>query len=286
MKSFFENKTWVALLALAAFAGLVILASGLGDVQFGQPFAPNLRRNSNFDFSDVEPGSGVLWMRYLVPGLLLLMFLLALGPARPQQGDSLMKALIRAIGFILFFSLVFTRFAKESGLFPAEALAGIPAGAGEAAIPEFAPPELSGGWAFWIAGLLLLILSFAAVHIVNHAFERWYKPAVDLNEIADIARGALSELTGSSLPGNVIVRCYLDMNKAVGEKRGLVREAAMTPAEFAARLEGMGLPSGDVHGLTGVFERVRYGGQEASPGEIEEAKRCLTGILEACETKK
>lgn len=35
MKSFFGDKTWIVLLAVLAFLGLVILAAGLGEMEFG-----------------------------------------------------------------------------------------------------------------------------------------------------------------------------------------------------------------------------------------------------------
>jgi hypothetical protein len=124
------------------------------------------------------------------------------------------------------------------------------------------------------------------VVLVNRAFDRFYKPRTGMDEIAEIARTTLNRLSHGSVSKNVIVRCYLDMNRVLEEKREIVRDAAATPGEFAARLEALGLPGGAVHGLTGVFERVRYGGKEADAGEIKEAKRCLTEILKACETRQ
>lgn len=287
MKSFFENKIWVILLAVGAFMGLIVLASGLGEMEFPSMFAISMRPDSNpFDFSSIDSGVGSQWVRYLVPGLLLLMYLLLLGRPEPRKGSSLWGTLLRTLGFILFFVVVFSRMAKEGGFLSEEALAGLPgAGAGDVQLPEFSAPEVASGWSFWIMLLLVLVFGVVAVFLVNRAFDRFYKPPQDMDEIAEIARTALNDLSGAKPSKNVIVRCYLDMNHAVGEKRGLVRDAATTPAEFSVRLEAMGLPLDAVHGLTEVFERVRYGGRDASPEEIKEAKRCLTQILSACETK-
>lgn len=288
MKSFFEHKTWILLLAVGAFIGLVVLAAGLGNMEFQPMFSTGMQRDANpLDFSETGSGVGSGWFRYLIPGLLLVMYLLLLGRPQPRAGNSLMNALIRAFAFIIFFVLVFSQMAKQSGLLSEEAMEGLPgAGAGEVQFQDFAAPDVNTGMAFWVTSLLIVVVAVAAVFIINRAFDRFYKPQPEVNEIADIARTALNDLSSEKPSKNVIVRCYLDMNETVGEKRGLVREAATTPAEFAARLEGMGLPFDAVQGLTAVFERVRYGGQDASPEEIEEAKRCLTSILKACETKR
>ena len=288
MKSFFGDKTWVILLAIGAFIGLVVLASGLGEMEFQPMFSTGMTRNANpFDFSSLETGVGEQWVRYLVPGLLLVMYLLMLGRPQPQKTSSLMGALLRAIGFILFFVLVFGQMAKQSGLLSEETLSALPApGAGDVQLQEFSAPEVTTGWAFWITSLLIIVVGVVAVFFINRAFDRWYKPKQEVDSIAEIARTALNDLSGAKPSKNVIIRCYMDMNNVVSEKRGLVRDAGMTPAEFAIRLEGMGLPLDAVHGLTEVFERVRYGGQDASVEQIKEAKQCLTSILKACETKR
>lgn len=85
MKSFFGDKVWIILLVFGAFVAIVILASGLGEMEFGQPFVTRLERNNTFDYSDFEPGSGSRWFRYLIPAMLLVMYLLMLGPVRPQK---------------------------------------------------------------------------------------------------------------------------------------------------------------------------------------------------------
>jgi hypothetical protein len=116
--------------------------------------------------------------------------------------------------------------------------------------------------------------------------DRWFQPKTGLEEIADIARSALDDLSKNKESRNVIIRSYTRMNAAVNQYRGIAREEAMTPAEFASHLEKAGLPGNAIHGLTRVFEKVRYGGQSVSPEEIKEAKQCLTSILTACEAKQ
>lgn len=290
MRPFFESKTWVILLALIAFGGLVLLASSLDEMNFPPIFsAGTTRSGSPFDFSSLEGGMEGLG-KYLLPSLLVIAYLLSLGKPRQQNGnDSLLAALIRALGFILFIVLVFGQMAKRNNLISEEMM-------GEGGVPlqtapelpdiqPFSAPDVSIGSTFGVVGLLLLVFGAAAVFFINRAFDRLPKPASEMKELAAIARTALGQLDAKPSK-NIIIKSYLDMNAAVGEKRGLIREEAMTPAEFAVRLDSLGLPLDAVHGLTEVFERVRYGGQDVGAEETEEAKRCLTSILKACETKK
>jgi hypothetical protein len=80
----------------------------------------------------------------------------------------------------------------------------------------------------------------------------------------------------------VIVNCYLRMSDVVADKRRLQREIAMTPQEFAVRLERAGLPGDPVRRLTGLFEMVRYGDRKSAPRDVTEAVNCLNAILRSC----
>jgi hypothetical protein len=71
------------------------------------------------------------------------------------------------------------------------------------------------------------------------------------------------------------------MSAVLDEKRGIHRQRGMTPSEFASRLEQKGLPSDPVRRLTRLFERARYGGQESSQEDVNEAITCLRAILHA-----
>ena len=72
------------------------------------------------------------------------------------------------------------------------------------------------------------------------------------------------------------------MSDVVGDRKRLQRDTAMTPTEFANRLEQAGLPGDAVRRLTRLFEGVRYGGHKAGPQETNEAVACLTTILHYC----
>jgi hypothetical protein len=72
------------------------------------------------------------------------------------------------------------------------------------------------------------------------------------------------------------------MSDVVSNKRHLHRAIAMTPHEFALRLEQAGLPGDAVSRLTRLFEAVRYGDRKSSPKDVNEAVNCLTTILHYC----
>jgi hypothetical protein len=80
----------------------------------------------------------------------------------------------------------------------------------------------------------------------------------------------------------VVIQSYVRMSEVVGARRGLYRPEAMTPREFAERLERAGLPAEGVRRLTQLFESVRYGARKSGPSDVGEAVACLHSILQAC----
>jgi hypothetical protein len=286
MKSLFNGKTWTVLLAFAALLGLVVLASGLGGMKFDQPrmvLLENFFRLS--DTIDPNDAPAFSWARYLLIGMLIALFLLMLGPIRPQTGRSLISQLLRFFGFTFILMLILSRMAQNNSLlFDAEqSLTPMPGSNGQPGL--FIQPEVSSQWEFLITSLIVIVIGAVAVVILNRIIDRWLHSKTGLDEIAEIARSTLNDFSKSKESRNAIIRCYTRMSTVVNEHRGITREVAMTPAEFAERLENAGLPGEAVHGLTSVFEKVRYGGQNVNAEEIKDAKNCLAGILKACETK-
>ena len=76
-----------------------------------------------------------------------------------------------------------------------------------------------------------------------------------LEEIAKIARSSLDDLSSGRNSSDVIINCYLRMSDVVSSRRQLQREIAMTPHEFALRLEQAGLPGDAVTRLTRLVRR-------------------------------
>lgn len=131
--------------------------------------------------------------------------------------------------------------------------------------------------------VLIFILLAAAVLvavIIAHAMQR-VKADDAIGAEASEALRAIKE--GADLR-NVIYRCYLQMVKIASEKRGLTREESATPREFERYLVSKGIPDLPIHQLTGLFEKVRYGGKALDSEDEETAVACLTAIHAACES--
>lgn len=285
MKSLFNGKTWIILLVFAALIGLVILASGLNGMKFDEP---NMVRLDNFfrlsNSSIPEDRDQFSWFRYFVIGMFFVLFLAMLGPIRPQTGKTWLSQLLRFLAFTVIAMMVMGRFAQNNPMFSEEEQS-----LGAEAVAQqqpFMAPEVNPQSEFWITALVAIVIGVAAVVLFNRFVDRWFIPKNNLEEIAEIARSALDDLSKNKESRNVIIRSYTRMNAAVNQYRGIAREEAMTPSEFASHLEKEGLPSDAIHSLTQVFEKVRYGGQGVSAEEIKEAKQCLTSILKACEAKQ
>ncbi len=286
MKSLFSGRIWIILLVFAALVGLIVLASGLNGMKFD---APNMVKLDNFfrlrDSSLPEDTDHNPWLRYLVIGMFIVLFLVMLGPVRPQTSKSLLMQLVRLFAFTVIAMVIMSRFARNNPMFSEEGQAD--AGTGELGtqLPSLTPPVVTPQWEFWITALVAVVIGVIAIVIFNRYIDRFFQPKTNLQEIADIARSALDDLSKNKESRNVIIRSYTRMNAAVNQYRGIAREEAMTPSEFASHLEKAGLPGDAINGLTRVFEKVRYGGQSVSAEEVKEAKQCLTSILKACEAK-
>jgi hypothetical protein len=149
--------------------------------------------------------------------------------------------------------------------------------------PVFQPPQISPMFSYLVSfgiALLWIVLMWGL-------YQGWKKYAAlntkkSLDEIAHIARSSLDDLRSGRDTSDVIINCYLRMSDVVADKRHLEREIAMTPSEFAIRLERAGLPGDAVRRLTRLFEMVRYGDRKSAPKDISEAVNCLNTILHYC----
>jgi hypothetical protein len=96
------------------------------------------------------------------------------------------------------------------------------------------------------------------------------------------AREAVEDLRAGADLRDTVMRCYFEMSRVLDETRGLHREEAMTPREFAHTLKEVGLPGMAVERLTQLFESVRYGAHVSEEREEKDAIACLETIIEAC----
>jgi hypothetical protein len=285
MRTFFENKRLILLLAVLALGALTVLAISLNEVPFreGQHFGQNGVTDFNAAPEEISQiwVEVPLWKQIIVWGLAGLMLILIGLLLSREMRTRLLRIFIRVA--ITFWALYFL---IKKGIIGPHLFGG-----GEAPpsqdttvpLPAFEPPQVSSTFSYLISFAFALIF-LAIVWILYRGWKRYVslntkKP---LDEIAKIARSSLNDLTSGRDSSDVIINCYLRMGDVVSHKRHLHRATAMTPHEFALHLEQAGLPGDAVARLTRLFEGVRYGARKSRPQDINEAVSCLKTILHYC----
>jgi len=291
MRSFFQDKRWILFISFLALGALTVLATGLRDVSFGeaQPFGRREAARAETPPQDpVEALQAVSLQSQILFWVSMILLIMLIGVlVSPEMRKRMFRILIRVAFTYWAFYFFFTRYGDSlAALGQALNAPGNDQTANEAEAlppPVFEPPQETA-WISYLVGLLfVLFIAFLAWR-----FSRFWKEyagrsgSKSLNEIARIARSSLRELSSGRESTDVIMNCYFRMSDVVADKRKLQRGAAVTPAEFAMRLEQAGLPGEAVKKLTRLFESVRYGGHRSGPTEVNEAVACLTTILHYC----
>jgi hypothetical protein len=288
MRSLFENKRLVLVLAVLALGALTVLATGLNHVPFreGQHFGQ--RETAEFRSSAEEMGQiwveVPIWKQVLLWSMLGLMVVLIGLLLSPEARKRLLIMFIRFV--FTFWAIYFLLKNYGDQFFDFNFGEGAAAQAGpdpSAQIPVFEPSQISPTFSYLISfGFVLLWL--AVLWGLYRGWKRYqsFNTKKPLDEIAKIARSSLDDLSSGRNSSDVIINCYLRMSDVVSNRRQLQREIAMTPHEFAVRLEQAGLPGDAVSRLTRLFEGVRYGDRRSGPRDVNEAVSCLKTILHYC----
>lgn len=290
MRTFFTHKYWVILLAVLAVVALTELAIGLKSMSFEQAQEFGQAEAQATGAASLQLVDSILMVpletQLIAWTLFVLMFVLIGLLLSPEWRKRLIRIAIRVAITYWALYLLFTQYRDvllQMGVNLA-ALGGTPAatGTGEP-LPTFTPPETSSG--------LIYLLSFAvAVVLIVVAWKGYglwkelqpHGSSESMQKLAQIARSSLSDLSAGRDTSDVILNCYQRMGEVVSQKKNLARKESMTPGEFAARLEGAGLPGDSVRTLTRLFESVRYGARKPDPKMEQEAVVCLTAILHYC----
>ena len=288
MRSLFENKRLVLLLAVLALAALTVLAISLNQVpfrqaqQFGQKEAEEIQVSAtqvSLIWAEVPIWKQVILWTLLVLMIVLIGFLLS---PEMRKRMFIMLARVAFTAWVIYFlsknySHLFLGFDFGGGRLEQSGPDSV------APIPVFEPPQISPTFSYLISfGFALLWLA-----VLWGLYRGWKKyrlrhAETPLDEIARIARSSLDDLASGRNSSDVIINCYLRMSDVVSSRRQLHRDIAMTPHEFALRLERAGLPGDAVTRLTRLFEAVRYGDRKSAPKDITEAVNCLKTILNYC----
>ena len=290
MRYFFQKKVWVILLATLALGSLTVLAVSLDEVSFRGAQRYQLQPVATlppFTSENVEtPGEIIpIWQYIVMWGLLVVLFLLVSLLLSPESRKRLIRLILRITMSAMVLYILITRYGEVFlNLRGWGQAAGDPTAVADSPpMPVFEPPHVSPILSYIVSfafALLLIALAWAL-------YRGWKRHAAlnskkSLDEIARIARTSLNDLSTGRDSSDVIINCYLRMSDVVADKRKLRRELAMTPQEFAQRLERAGLPGEAVRRLTGLFEIVRYGDRKSAPKDVTEAVTCLNTILHHC----
>jgi hypothetical protein len=289
MRSLFENKRLIVLLAILALGALTVLAISLNGVPFRQAERFGRQKPESIEMPAAPPPQSELnspgWKQLAVLGLLMLPVALVMMVLSPKWRKRLLSWLVWVVGiyYLLTNERVSSILQVLLGLGQQAAKSAETASDPSAPVPVFEPPEVSSPFSYLVSfaiALLLLVVMWG----LYRGWQRYLllstpKP---LEEIARIARSSLDDLSSGRNSSDVIINCYLRMSDVVLSKRQLRREIAMTPREFAARLEQAGLPGEAVRQLTRLFENVRYGDRKSGSQDVNEAVSCLKKILHYC----
>ena len=291
MKSLLSRRNIFLALFLLAVAALVVLAAGLHGANFKQPRQFSQAESDTISFSVaglVEQLAAVpRWKQVLFWAGVYLLVLIFTSILSPELRKKLLWGVVRfAILSLVILYIVQNR--ERLGLLGLQPLAGsgtqVTPPVLEIPAPVFSPPHLPPALVYLLS-VFVLLLTIGLVYLFVRGFTPRRLPptkSLPLDEIAAAARASLHDLSAGRDWEDAIMNCYARMNVTVSRKRGLSREQAATPAEFASRLEMAGLPSHAVRRLTRLFESVRYGAHPAGTGERDEAAGCLRDILHYC----
>jgi hypothetical protein len=291
MHALLKSKVVIALLAVLGLAALIVLAGGLRDVSFHGGEALGVQETQSvsqpvarfINSLDNMP----LWKALLIWAILLLIFVLMSLVLSPALRRQLVRMFFRftLIGFILFLLIRYFRDTFTNLVIPDALTTQVKIeGGSEVTVPVFEAPPASP----WLSFVVSLGVAIALVALVWGLMRWWERRSKflalqrPLEDIAKIARDSLDGLEAGRAWDDVILESYFRMAQVIEKRRGLFREQAMTPSEFAARLEQAGLPGDAVRKLTRLFESVRYGARASTETEIREATVCLTAILKYC----
>ena len=276
------------MLSIAGVLGMALLSSALRDLTFQPPVPFTL------DFAPVAPipptiisvGSAIpVWRYFLFAVALLFILAVIVFLLDPELRKNVLKRLAQVAVTVVVVWWVMSKAVDHSALKPLldgdqEAAGGAAAVTKQTVPPVYIPPHINP----WLIFAVSFAIGLALVLFAWFVYTRRPKPSAsgDLQEVAAIARQALIELEPGRNWDESILRAYIRMNEVVFAQRGLVRQPANTPAEFALRMEQMGLPPEAVRSLTNLFEGVRYGGLTSSKVERDLAASALSAILHYC----
>ena len=145
--------------------------------------------------------------------------------------------------------------------------------------PETKRPEIhtasSPRWRVPLIFVLLIVLGVILWQIFR---VKPLREGLEAPQVIQIVANAVKELEKGGEPSDIVLRCYRDMCKILGQKVTMRRD--LTAREITRALLQAGVQEKEVTRLTDLFERVRYGRHITGSGEQAEAVSLLKTIEE------
>jgi hypothetical protein len=277
-----EKRTLLVMLIIMMVAVLV-LASGLTGMEMDM--------GGFFGVSDPDTGLGLIFgegagadpvvvqmlalLAVIAIPLSIVMFIVSPEMRKRVLRDGLVLALFAAVFLIIFqrnpqLGELTNEFQEPDTTMPEE---------GERTDPGdlvLNPPP----WAMWVAsGLVLAVGGYAIWRYLQTRQEPYDGIYEDLRLET---QEAMDRLRAGENVRELVTRCYIRMHAALADARGVTDSDLLTPREFERRMMDVtGLPAEPINRLTRLFERVRYGDQDATEAEKEEAVNALETINKA-----
>ena len=290
-KRFFAHKNWVIFLSVFAVLMVIILAMGLGQIHF-RPGRPLAHGESVIIQVSVEKIAAQIadipfWKQLIFWGLVFILIAIVASFFSPELRKRIILYFLRFALFVLALFYILNNFpnlfARLNLIGSAASRANTPPGAGSAPV-VFTPPHIPNSLLYLVS--LGVVLLLAAVLFLTGRWwlrrQRLNRDSQPLENLAEIARSSLADISSGQDWENAIIKAYVRMSEVVSYRHGLQRRMDLTASEFASRLETAGLPAEAVRRLTRLFEAARYGTVQASLEETAEAVACLTTVLQAC----
>ena len=277
-----RRQGFLLLYLCAAIGALTLLAASLPQLRFrpGRLFILN-----GEDAPDAGTGAPPVSMgdlgywRLVIAALVLvvlLYFVLTLIFSSKLRWQ-LLQRIGQVLLVILLFYLILNRLIGRPETLPPSQSAEAPPPQVQTPTGEPLPPFVAQPTP-WLVALVSLAL---AALLIAGIWYFWRRSRPVENPIGTLAQAAIESIQAGGDLQSVVLRCYLEMSQVLSEQRGVERERAMTPREFARHLAASGVRDEHIQQLTRLFESARYGAQPPSAQDERAAVECLTAIVQA-----